>query len=352
MEEKNMKRGGSNLLWIGLIILMMIAVLYIGYCTGAWGKDDNLLQSLFQCSCPQALESIRVRKLYSEHAEIMFSPCDNIGPIPSPSGQEIAVINYDEPDRSYVWSLQTDEKIPFTWFDRGDLLWITDDILLVYWGEDVMNVVDINTKAEYPVPVRTGIRLSNGQIASAVLSALRNSRHVILTNRQVVAILPDDLLSSGHNFFIPYREFGYTPHNFEGYEQMRQLLRIQNIRYLDLIDQRGTAVLSVNPSQKYEGFEWDDPHVDLVSPDGRFFYRESFRELPADGIYLIETGEKIVEAIPGWDPVDWVYDGVILRPTRDDYLVDPLDGLGGGFPLGRMHFPWLRLQVPAEYRLH
>jgi hypothetical protein len=344
-----MQRKRSKLPGIVITTLVVIAVLYIGYCTGAWGKDNNLLQYLFQCSCPQTLENIRVRKVYSEHAEIMFSACDNIGPIPSPSGQEIAVINYAEPDRSYVWSLQTDEKIPFTWFDRGDLFWIADDILLVYWGKDVMNVVDVNTKAEYPIPARTGIRKSNGRIAPAVLSALRNARHVILTNRQVAVIRPDDLVSSERSFFIHYDEFGYTPYNFAGYEKMRQLLRNQRIRYLDLAEKRGTAVLSVNPSQRYQGFEWDDPHVDLVSPDGRFFYRESFRELPADGIYLAVTGEKIVEAIPGWDPVDWVYNGVILRPARDDYLADPLDGLGGGFPLGKMRFPWLRLRVPAEY---
>ena len=346
-----MQRKWLKLLGIGIIILLVIAVLYIGYCTGALKRDDNLLQYVFQCSCPRILENIRVRKMYSEYAEIMFSACDNIGPIPSPSGQNIAVINYDELNRSYIWILQTNEKIPFTWFERGDLFWITDNLLLVYWGGDMMNIVDLNTKAEYPIPMRTSIHLSNGRVDPDVLSSLRNSRQVILTDRQVVAILHDGLASFDKSYFIPYREFGYTPYNFEGFDQMRLLLQNQNILYLDLIDRRGTVVLSTNPSQKYEGFEWDDPHVDLISPDGRFFYRESFREIPADGIYLIETSEKIVESIPGWDPVDWVYDGIILQSVRDDYLVDPLDGLGGGYPMGKIRFPWLKLRVPAMYNV-
>lgn len=285
---------------ITLIILVGLTVLYVGHCRGMLGKRSRLLRYAFQCSCPQSWENIRYQRLYSEHAEIMFSACDqyNVGPIPSPSGYKVAVINYKAPAQSYVWFLQTNERIPFSWLD-GDLGWITDDLLFVCRGLD-MNVMDLGTGVEYPITVKTNIRLDNGEIAPSVLSALREAEHVVLTLRTVAVISPDALASPEHSFAISYDELARIladpETNSRSEDRIRQFLRDQDIDYLDYIDRRGTDVLS-NPYRAPEP-------GDLVSPDGRFFYE--------DGIYLVETGEKIVDSIPNWRPVAWVYDGVIV----------------------------------------
>lgn len=272
-----MQREWSKLLWIGIIAVIMIVILYLGYCTGVLGQGKSLLHYVFQCSCPKALENIRVQQLYSEHAEILFSACDNINPIPSPSGQKIAVINLDRLAQSYVWVLPTDEKIALTCSERGDPFWISEDFLFVSWGGVVESVFDLGTKVASPIPLRKDLRLSNGQDALAVLAAYGNSNS--------------------------------------------------------------------------KPFIVTDDYIDFISPDGRFFYRESLREIPTDGIYLSKTGEKIGEPIPGWDPVAWVYDGMILRPVRDDYLADPFNGLGGGLSMGEIRFPWLKLRVPDMYNI-
>ena len=199
----------SKLLWAGIAILATLAILYgilyVGYCTGELGQHNRLLRYVFRCSCPRSWENIRVRKLYSEHAEIMFSACDAVGPVPSPSGQKIAVINNKAPAQSYIWFLQTDERIPFSWLD-GDLDWLSDDLLFVRTWYD-MNVVDLGTGTEYPIPIRTDVRLVSGEIAPDVLSALREAGYVVFTPRMVVAISPDALASPEHSFIIPYDEF-------------------------------------------------------------------------------------------------------------------------------------------------
>jgi hypothetical protein len=106
---------------------------------------------------------------------------------------------------------------------------------------------------------------------------------------------------------------------------------VQSIDYLDYVDKRGTDVLS-NPYRAPEP-------GDLVSPDGRFFYE--------DGICLVETGEKIVDSIPNWRPVAWVYDGVIVYSSSDSliHILPDMANIG----CGTIHYPWLKLRVPAEY---
>lgn len=320
-----------------LIILGVLAVLYVGYCWGELGEDSLLLRYILQCSCPRSWENIRVRKLYSEHAEIMFSACDAVGPVPSPSGQKVAVINYKAPAQSYVWFLQTDERIPFSWLD-GDLGWLSDDLLFVRTWYD-MNVVDLGTGAEYPITVRTDVRLANGEIDPSVLSALWKARYVILTPRMITAISPDALTYPEHSFAILYHDefadiLDPADSYSEEFERIRQFLRDQDIDYLDYIDRRGTDVLP-NAHKRSE------PR-DIVSPDGRFFYE--------NGIRLVETGEKIVDHIPGWYPIDWVYDGVIIHSTSSDWLIDiPAADVISSIRKYPICFPWLKLRVPAEY---
>lgn len=324
------------LLWSGIIIFGCLVTLYIGHCTGVWGENDYLPHYFFQCACPRSMENIRIQKLYSEHAEVMFSACDDIGPIPSPSGQKVAVIDFNNPNGSYVWFLQTDKRVPFTWLE-GDLAWLSDDLLFVYRGVGI-NVVDLDTGAEVPITVRDDVCLDNGEIAPSVISALQEANHVILDHTTVAAISSDALASSEHSFVIPYDEFDYiladSKSPAESQERMRQFLQDQDIDYLDYIGRRGTDVLSLHGAE-----------MDLVSPDGRFFYRTGGYE---DGIYLVETGEKIVDEIHSWIPVGWVYDGVIVQPIGSDYLFYILYDIAGA-SLCEIRDPWLKLQVPAEY---
>ena len=64
-----MRGKRSALLLVGLVILGSLTVLYarhrvyVGYCTGEWGEGGDLLHYVFQCSCPQSMENIRVSTL-------------------------------------------------------------------------------------------------------------------------------------------------------------------------------------------------------------------------------------------------------------------------------------------------
>ncbi|MCP4540874.1 MAG: hypothetical protein GY832_27375 [Chloroflexi bacterium] len=354
MQNKRSKLFKTGIITLIILVGLAIlyAILYVGYCTGELGQHNRLLRYVFRCSCPRSWENIRVQKLYSERAEIMFSACDAVGPVPSPSGQKIAVINYKAPAQSYIWFLKTDERIPFSWLDV-DLDWLADDLLFVRTCCD-MNVVELGTGAEYPIPVRTDVRLASGEIASDVLSALREAGYVIFTPKMVVAISPDALASPEHSFIIPYDEFAFildpSDSYFGNYERIRQFLQDQNIDYLDYTDKRGTDVLSINSSQKYRGVERESPlFADLVSPDGRFFYRDSFYDRSESGIYLVETGEKIVDSVFNTQPIDWVYDGVIVRRVGFDWVI----AISDWAPIRQFGIPepWYKLRVPAEYNV-
>ena len=216
-----------------------------------------------------------------------------------------------------------------------------------------VNIVDLVAAEEYSITVRTDVRLANGEIDPVILSALWEARYVILTERMVAAISPDVLASPEHSFVIAYYdEFAHiladSKSDGESYERMRQFLQDQDIDYLDYVVRRGTDTLSINETKKYrEGRE--DVYADLVSPDGRFFYRESWHESVEDGIYLVETDEKIVDSIPNWIPVDWVGDSVIIhRMFGGDWLLRILPDMAG-INLCWIREPWLKLQVPAEY---
>jgi hypothetical protein len=298
--------------------------LYVGHCTGA--VDSPWLRYAFQCSCPQSMENMRVQKLYSEHAEIMFSPCENVRLIPSPSGEKLAVLDYAQPDMygrpdaCYAWFLPTDEKMPFMCSSYNNLIWVSDDLLFVRGRY----VVDLVARAEHPITERTDVHLANGEIDPSVLLVLREAKYVILTRWSVAAISPDALTSPEHTFIISYGPVSHES-NAESFERVRQFLRDQDIDYLDYI--------------VYER-ELDNllPGKGFVSQDGRFFYS-------SDGIYLVETGEKIVDGISRPNPhfVAWVYDGVIVQCSSGSLLlvVDMFF-----YPIRE---PWLKLRVPAEY---
>ncbi len=200
-----------KLLGIGATIFMVITFLYLGHCTGAFGRGNKLLKYVFQCSCPRALENARVQQLYSEHAEILFSACDNIDPIPSPSGQKIAVINYDKLDQSYIWILQTDEKIPFTLFERGDLFWITEDFLFVSWGGVAESVFDLGTKVDSPITLRKGLRLSNGQDAWRFCQPIETRTRNTLSLQTSILIFYHQMVNfSTGNRFAKFRQMVST----------------------------------------------------------------------------------------------------------------------------------------------
>jgi hypothetical protein len=189
-----------------------------------------------------------------------------------------------------------------------------------------MRVVDLVAGVEISITVRTDVYAADGQIAPAVLLALREASYVILGG-SVAAISPHALDSPEHSFVVSRDEFAGVlgEPRYVTDEMMRQFLQDQDIEYLDYINRSGTDVLSLARG------EWKP-----VSPDGRFFYKH--------GICLAETGEKIVDGIPNWIPIDWVYDGMIIHR----FSTVPLFYVtSAGFY--HIHEPWLKLRVPAEY---
>lgn len=326
-----MRRKGLVLLLVGIIILLGCLAggygLYVGHCTGA--VDSPWLRYTFQCSCPKSMENIRIQKLYSEHAEIMFSPCENVRLIPSPSGEKLAVLDYAQPDMygrpdaCYVWFLPTDEKMPFMCSSYDNRIWVSDDLLFVRGGFP-MRVVDLVARADISITLRTDVHLADGEIDPAVLSALREASYVILGG-SVAAISPHALDSPEHSFVVSRDEFAgvFGEPRYVTDEMMRQFLQEQDIDYLDYIEEREPDNLL--------------PGKGFVSQGGRFFY--------SDGIYLVETGEKIVDGISRPNPhfVAWVYDGVIVKCST----VPLFYVTSAGFY--HIHEPWLKLRLPAEY---
>jgi len=314
----------------GCVVLLALAVfLYIGHCTGLLG-DIPLLHFIFQCSCPRFMENIRVKTLYSENAEIFLPACADQQPVPSPSGQKVAVIDHDHRDASYVWILETNNMIHFTYlaeeWDWGVKGWITDDLLLVR-SRGAMSIVDLRAEAEYLLPERTGGCLANGEHDPTVISALMGADYVILASDEFGTFSLDNPSSSEQSFIMPYREFCLN--SAGGHIQMKDLLASMNIEYENFI---------ATDLAKADQPVWSRGDIMSFSPDGRYFDT-------LDGYYLSETGQKIMDRL-SYGLSHWTDDGVIIK--IGDYSL--IDTYIMGIPITwfNVNSPYLRVRFPSD----
>jgi len=258
------KRGYRFWLSCFALLLGLPLLFYYGYCWGLWGRSSLLLQYLFQCNCPPASEEAR----YPEEVDVIVPACQHVNSRLSPSGRLLHVQEENSGlPTTYLLDLQTNEKISFT-LPESAFYFLTDDLLYViphYGGDEY--TLNRTTEELYPIQKFTSLYSNaylNGDLNLNLLAeALREAKDVFLIgNDAIVALVPEYPASPERNF---------TANRFdipgEGPNRVEQFLQEYNIVY---------QTISVSFPDE------------AVSQDERFVARP-------DGIYLVETGEKIVE---------------------------------------------------------
>jgi hypothetical protein len=321
--------------WIFRIVLVLSLslLLYSGYCFGLWGRKSLLLQYLFQCNCP----SLSAEWRYPRQVDIIVPACSYLGSMLSPTGNLLYVIEgesrfADTFSSTYLLDFRTNEKIPF-FIGKGSHSFLTDDLLLLslYYGQEGYEggdyISDRTTGKQYPIQRFRSLRKDayiNSQPNLEVLAIeLRDAQDVYLIDDDTIVALRSNFQTSPErNFYIDQKDLSGRDPN-----RAQQFLQQNDIDYH-----------AVPGSFQKEA----------ESPDGRFIAR-------ADGIYLAESGEKIVEVytvrgIIGeyFSVQGWISDssGVIY------YIIDNcLFRLSSWYCNITVPQPLIKLKVPEVYLL-
>jgi hypothetical protein len=315
------------------ILLGLPALLYYGYCWGIWGRNSLLLQYLFQCSCPPASEEAR----YPDEVDVIVPACRNGGVILSPSGRLLYVREKNDGAIStYLLDLPTQEKTIFA-LPEGSNYFLTDDLvfLSLYYGGGE-HILDRTTGNQFPIQRFTSLYPNayiNGDVDPTLLAiALREAKYVFLINDKdvVVALAPDFPAFPEHNFVTGWYDIpGMSPNRVE--------------RFLQEYDVAYQSIAVSIPDE-------------VISPDRRFVAR-------ADGIYIVETGQKIVDGYSSsrfYRPYSrkyfatrgWISDstGVIYSKFLNPCLIETnffiFDDYGCYVEVPQ---PVLKLKVPGEF---
>ena len=307
--------------WIGCFTLLfgLPLLLYYGYCWGLWGRQSLLLQYLFQCGCPPVSEEAR----YPEEVDVIVPACQNVSSKLSPSGR-LLYIHEEQSAFTYMLNLQTGERMPFTLPEKGGFYFLTDNLLYVSLSYQEEYILDRITGDQYPVKRFSSLRpdafVGGHANLSLLAEALREAKYVFFRDYDdtIVALDPDFPASTENNFVID--RFGIPDKNPNRTEQF---LKENSIVYQTILP--------------------DFPE-EVASPDRKFTAR-------ADGIYLVETGQKIVEGVSS-SVRGWTNDsrGVIYSRFRDPCLIRTnffiFDDYGCYFGVPQ---PVLKLKIPEEY---
>lgn len=306
-------------------------LIYYAYCWGLWGRNSLLLQYIFQCGCPVSSEETR----YPKQVDVVVPACRYDVTRLSPSGRLLYVgrkVLWN--DTSYLLDLQTDEKIAFA-IPEGSNRFLTDDLLFLsldyghrYEGGEY--ILDRTTGKQYPIRKfvywRPDAYVNGKANLSVLVEGLREAKQVFLISDgdTIVTLAPDFRIYPEHNFLT-----GWFDIPRDASSGVEYFLQENNIVY--------QTILANFPGE-------------VVSPDGKFVARY-------DGIYLVETNQKIVEGYPdggGYLSVrGWAYDGreaIYSQPILGPCLIKTnffiFDDTGCFFEVPQ---PVLMLEVPPEY---
>jgi hypothetical protein len=317
------------------LILVMPLLLYYGYCWGLWGRHSLILQYLFQCNCPAASEEAR----YPSQVDVIVPACQYVSSIVSSSGKILYVQEETAGGIStYLLNLQRDEKTPFT-LEEGSSYFLSDDLIFHSYYRNDQYILDRITNTKYSIQNATHLKPSvytHGNVdPNLLLKALLQVNQVFFIDdyHQTVIALSSD--------FHTYPEHSFTFDRFdlagEDTNRVMQFLQQNNVGY------------HLIPA--------DFPH-EAISPNGKFIARD-------DGIYLIETGQKIVN---GYSPSilyrpysgyyfsvrGWTYDNTsviyskFLKPCLIEQTFFISDEPGCFFEVPQ---PLIELKVPEQYLL-
>ena len=299
------------------ILLVSPVLLYYGYCWGLWGRNSLLLQYLFQCNCPVASEEAR----YPKQVDVIIPACRYENTRLLPSGRFL----YVREKRfwltsTYLLDLQTNKKITIA-LPKGSFYFLTDNLLYVSSGEGY--ILDWTNEKQYPI--RKFVYLHpeasvDGNINLRLLAeALHEAKYVFLIddNDTVIALASDFPASSEHSFVTGWFDIPGLDT-----DRVKRFLSENSILYQSIPASFPSEALSLN---------------------GRFI---AFH----DGIYLVETNQKIVDAYPS-RLRGWMYDsrGVIYS-SRGPCLIQTNFGiLDDSVCFFEVSQPVIKLKVPEEY---
>jgi hypothetical protein len=286
-----------------------------------------LLQYLFQCGCPVASNESR----YPDEVDVIVPACHQASVRLSPSSHFLYVRERKNGITEwYLLDLQTMESSPIA--NQSFPYFLTDDLWLIENGlEDY--ILDRNTGIQYPIQKfkysRPDAQINGETNLSLLAESLRQAEQVFLIGAStdtVIALMAD---------FRNYPEQNFTTNRFDLPDfNMEQFLQENNIIY--------QTVLPDFPGE-------------VASPNGRFIARH-------DGIYLVDTGEKIVEGYSAnkviraysgkyYSVRGWTYDGnrviysMFLNPCVIEFSLLS-DDPGCSY---EVHQPVILLKVPDEY---
>jgi hypothetical protein len=314
------KRHGPRFWLSRFALLIGLGVLfYYGYCWGLWGRSSLLLQYVFQCSCPATSAEAR----YPEQVDVIISACRYLNITLLPGGRYLHVRERRFWSTStYLLDLQTNEKSSINLPDNAHVYFLTDD--LVYVSSSDEYILDWINEKQYPIRKFVFLKPDayvDGHVNLELLAdALHKAERIFLINDDMVVALATNFpASSDHNFLTGWYDIpGFDPNRVE------EFLRENNI--------------------VYESITENFPD-EAASPDGRFIARN-------DGIYLIETGQKIVDAYPS-RVRGWASDGRgVIYSSSGPCLIRTNFGFLDDFVcFFEVPQPVLLLKVPEEYLL-
>jgi hypothetical protein len=314
------KRHGYRF-WIGglTLLLGLPLLMYYGYCWGLWGRSNLLLQYLFQCNCPPASEEAR----YPAQIDVLVSACRHVSSRLLPNGNLLYVREEkSEITTTYLLDLQTEARIEVT--DQPFSSFLTDELFFVKQGiEDY--ILDRTSGTQYPIKIFRFWQenaYENGEPnLELLISALQQAEQVFFTqdNDIVVVLMPNFPTNLEQNFTFDRSDIPGRDSN-----KVEQFLRENNIDYQ-----------TVNANYPHE----------VVSPNGNLVARD-------DGIYVIETNQKIAKAPPSLVR-GWTSDGrsVIYSSSGRCLIRRGLpfsDDIGCAIQVPQ---PVLKVKVPEEYLL-
>jgi hypothetical protein len=331
-ETKDTPKRQRRRFWLGCftILLVLPVLLYYGYCWGLWGQHSLLFQYLFQCKCPFTSEE----RHYPVEVDIVVSAYRNANVRLSPSGRFLYVNEHRNTlASSYLLDLETHQKIEFA-VQTDYIYFLSDDLVLfsLNYGGGEEYILDRSTGEQYRIPKFRSLHpeaVINGDADLSLLAeALRKAKHVFLINDidTAVAITPDFPASPENNFITNRFDIpGEGPH------RIRLFLQEYSISH---------QFISSNLPE------------DAVSPDGRFIAHP-------DGIYLIDTGERIVEghfvrkflSKQYFSVLGWTHDssGVIYSKFPEPCLIEWGLGIEYHTCYYEVSQPRIKLKVPEEY---
>lgn len=336
-ENKDTPKWERSRFWLGCLIILLASplLLYFGYCWGWLGRQSLLLQYMFQCNCPAASTEAR----YSEDVDVIVSACQNLDTAVSllPSGRFLYLYEEkQEMSTAYLLDLETMERSDVT--NQPFSSFLTDDLWFIEGGiEDY--ILDRTTELQYPIRDfrfwREDAYLNGKPNLDLLVLALHQAEQIFLLQSSDVVIVRMGNFSTNveQNF-----TFGRSDIPGWGSDQVEQFLLASNVVY--------QTILADYPEE-------------AVSPDKRFVAR-------SDGIYLINTGQKIVNApsisnfyrsysgkylaLRGWasDGQGAIYSQFPIGPCLIETNLFIMDDTGC---FNEVPQPVLKLKVPAEYLL-